>query len=265
MAINVETIKLDGISIKYFRFGTEGKPKIVIIPGLSLQSVTNSAQAIAKQYEIFANDYELYLIDRNEDIHEGYSMQDMASDTIKALDYLNISDANIMGASQGGMIAQIIAINAPKYVHSMVLCSTCSRVNPKDEVMNKWIHLAKSNDKEGLMEAFLQDVYTKDYYDKHKRAIKIFARYIKDEEMQRFVLMASPLLGLNLVDQLSSVNIPTLVCASKQDKVVPLYCVEELIEKLNAESMILDDSSHAMYDESPEFLPRAYDFFKKFN
>ena len=77
--------------------------------------------------------------------------------------------------------------------------------------------------------------------------------------------MATPILGFNVKEEIKKVNIPTLVCGSKQDQVVPYWCIEELITLLNAESLILEDSSHAMYDESPLFIPTLLKFFQKNN
>ena len=263
--MNVECVKADGISIKYFNFGTTGKPKVVIIPGLSIQSVTNSAALIATQYSILAKDFDIYLIDRNEEAKMGYTMEQMAKDTMFAMDAIGIKDANLLGASQGGMIAQEIAIMDKSYVHSLVLCSTSARVNPKDELITEWVNLAKENKKEELLLSFLKNVYTEDYYNKHNRAMKAFARFVTDADLRRFEIIAKPILGFNVVDKLKGINIPTLVAASKVDKVVPFYCSEELIDVLGAQSLILEDYSHAMYDEYPEFLPKVYEYLKSVN
>jgi pimeloyl-ACP methyl ester carboxylesterase len=48
-----------------------------------------------------------------------YSLDDMASDAIGVLDAIGVSAAHIVGASMGGMIAQLIAINHPERVLSL--------------------------------------------------------------------------------------------------------------------------------------------------
>ena len=57
-----------------------------------------------------------------------YTLSDMASDTAGVLDALEIPSAHIIGASMGGMIAQRLAIEHPKYVRS--LCSIMSSPRP---------------------------------------------------------------------------------------------------------------------------------------
>ncbi len=50
MSAQIETLKLDHFTMDYCRFG-QGKGTLVIIPGLSVQSVTPSADLIAEAYK----------------------------------------------------------------------------------------------------------------------------------------------------------------------------------------------------------------------
>jgi len=47
-------------------------------------------------------------------------MQDMAKDAVAVLDHYSIDKAQIVGASMGGMIAQLVALNHAKRVLSLV-------------------------------------------------------------------------------------------------------------------------------------------------
>ena len=59
-------------------------------------------------------------------LHSPYTLDDMAEDTVGLLDGLGIARAHIVGASMGGMIAQIIAARHPARVASLTLIMTTS-------------------------------------------------------------------------------------------------------------------------------------------
>jgi pimeloyl-ACP methyl ester carboxylesterase len=53
-----------------------------------------------------------------------YQLTDLALDTVGLLDHLGVRDAHVVGASMGGMIAQLVAIDHPQRVRT--LCSIMS-------------------------------------------------------------------------------------------------------------------------------------------
>ena len=77
------------------------------------------ADAIAKQYRRFHEDYIVYVFDRKRDFDDGYSVEDMAEDTAEAMKRLGLKDACVMGCSQGGMMAQVLAAKHPELVSQL--------------------------------------------------------------------------------------------------------------------------------------------------
>lgn len=55
-----------------------------------------------------------------------YTLEDLADDAIGLMDALEIPRAHIVGASMGGMIAQLVALRAPQRVESLSLIMTTS-------------------------------------------------------------------------------------------------------------------------------------------
>ena len=53
-----------------------------------------------------------------------YSLHDLAADVVACLDALELPAATLAGVSQGGMIAQIVAVEHPERVDGLVLIST---------------------------------------------------------------------------------------------------------------------------------------------
>jgi len=104
-----ETVKTYSFSMDFFKFG-RGRKTLVILPGLSVQSVMLSADAIEKAYCSLENDFTIYVFDRRKELPPVYSIDDMANDTAEAMSAAGIGRACIFGASQGAMTAVIRAI-----------------------------------------------------------------------------------------------------------------------------------------------------------
>ena len=66
-----------------------------------------------------------------EDYDGGYGLADMANDGFAVLDDLGLASAHVVGASMGGMIAQIMALSQPSRVRSLNLIYTAPCVDSR--------------------------------------------------------------------------------------------------------------------------------------
>ena len=85
-----------------------------------------------------------------------YDLKDMAEDAIGLMDHLLIDRAHIVGASMGGMIAQLVAFNYPDRCKSLISVMSTSG-NPKlprpsKEVIEGLTRQPKSSSKEDVIE-----------------------------------------------------------------------------------------------------------------
>ncbi len=141
-------IKIGQSDMYYISFG-KGNKNLIIIPGLGdgLRTVKGMAIPLALMYKKFAKEYTVYMFSRRNNLTNGFTTQDMAQDIAQAMNLLNISNADILGVSQGGMIAQGIAINNPEKVNKLVLAVTSSKTNEMiNNVVGNWIQLAEKED-----------------------------------------------------------------------------------------------------------------------
>jgi pimeloyl-ACP methyl ester carboxylesterase len=78
-----------------------------------------------------SNHFRLILFDNRDSgkssrCSETYTTETMAKDTLGLMDHLGIDQTHLLGTSMGGMIAQHVAMMAPKRVKSLILSSTTS-------------------------------------------------------------------------------------------------------------------------------------------
>ena len=66
MGIPIETVHTKSFAMDYFRFG-KGRKTLVILPGLSIQSVMGAADAVAAAYRSLEDSFTIYVFDRRAD------------------------------------------------------------------------------------------------------------------------------------------------------------------------------------------------------
>ncbi|MBI5898530.1 MAG: alpha/beta fold hydrolase [Rhodocyclales bacterium] len=138
--------------IEYESLGDPSHPAIVLIMGLGMQLIAwpdSFCQAlVARGFRVVRFDNrDAGLSDRTPGKKRGnlalamaaaalhlpvrtpYTLEDMAGDTVRLMDDLGIGQAHVVGASMGGMIAQILAAKFPRRVLSLssIMSSTGNR------------------------------------------------------------------------------------------------------------------------------------------
>lgn len=261
MAVKIETVNTSKFKMKYFKFGS-GEQVVAVIPGLSLKSVTESANSIANAFKVMGEKYTVYFFDRRTDCGEDYSVENMADDTAEAFDILGISGAFVYGVSQGGMISQLIALKRPGLVKKLALASTTSRITEQNSaVIKKWADLAAEKKILELIDCFIESVYSKEFAGKFGELIKQMLIGVSADELHRFEIYARACNGFDIYDELNKIACPIFALGAKGDKVFGCEPIVEIAEKTNARLYIYDNYSHAVYDEAPDFIERINLFF----
>ena len=252
-------------NVHYITFGKGDKP-LVMIPGLRLANINGGSKPVAWFYRMFAKEYKIYMFDRKDNIKDPCTIHDLAEDTVESMKVMNIENAYIFGASQGGAIAQDIAINHPELVRKMVLGVTLSRPNPVAEKNIKlWIDMAKKNGLTAVAEDYTYKGFSESYLRKNKLFIPMSLKIQKFMDKDRFIALAKAVLTVDTYDRLNEIKCPVLVLGGGKDKIASGEASIEIAEKLGCEYHIYEDLSHEAYSESKDFNRRIYEFFKKEN
>ncbi len=263
MLYNAKESKLNLLNtqLDYITFGRGAKP-LVMIQGLGTRGIKGSALSLAYMYRIFAKDYRVYLFDRRPDVRDGITVREMASDIAAAMDALGISNADVFGVSQGGMIAQYLAIDRPDLVRKLVLAVTLSRNNGTAlKVVNGWTELAERGDFKGLVADMAEKMYSDRYLKRYRPLMPILTVLQMPKDVGRFVALARACLTCETYDILDNIKCPTLVLGGGKDKVVTGAASEEIAGKLGCKIKMYENLGHAAYEEAQDFNRTAYEFF----
>ena len=262
--MKIETVKTGSFSMNYLRFG-QGKQALVILPGLSVQSVMGSAEAIAAAYQLLTKDFTLYVLDRRNELPEDYTLYDMAEDTAQALQALGLDRVCLFGASQGGMMAMHLAIEHPALVRRLILGSTTGHVTQEQlSLFQSWTALAKAGKAAELYLAMGKALYPEPLFEQSRELLKEMAKTVTAEELRRFVILAQAMDGFDDLDRLGSIACPVLVIGSRDDRVVgggaSLEIAEHLMPQPDHVLFLYDSYGHAAYDTAPDYRERMLRF-----
>lgn len=264
--IVIETAKTDDFEMKYCRFGY-GENILVILPGLSIQSVLISALAIEAAFEQFKKDYTIYLFERRNDLPQSYSVFDSARDAVKAFQTIGLEHFSLFGASYGGMIAMTIAAQNPAFVDKLVLAATSAKVDEEIfKTIGNWVSLAEKGNAKELYLAFGEALYPKEVFERSRGLLANAARTVTEEELKRFIILSEGIKGFDLTDRLDQIKCPVLAIGDKQDRVLGTAVTDTIAcymeQRSDFELYMYDGYGHAVYDMAPDFRERMMKFLK---
>src|SRR6266550_285753 len=126
----------NGIELEYQTFGERGAAPLLLIGGLGTQMISWDEEfcelLAGRGFWVIRYDNRDAGLSTWMDGGGEYGLDDMAGDSAGLLDALGVRAAHVVGASMGGFIAQLVALNHPDRV--LTLTSIMSGPNGDDQV-----------------------------------------------------------------------------------------------------------------------------------
>ena len=247
-------ITANGLSLEYDARGNPDNPAVLLIMGLGAQIMLwpepfcdllagrgfyvvrfdNRDIGLSQKFDDAGVPDTMALLQQSmagQPVESPYRLEDMAADGAGLLDALNISAAHVVGASMGGMIAQLLAIHHPEKVLSLTsIMSSSGRVGlppstpeaaqallgrpasaSKDDVVEHAVKLAAAIGSPGYpvpeenVRAFSEAIYDRSFYP-------------DGLPRQYAAIIASG----SRVDVLPAIAAPTLVIHGSHDPLLPV-------------------------------------------
>ena len=256
-------VRIGDTEMYYVSFG-KGTRNLVALPGLSdgLATVKGKAWILSRPYRKYLQDYTVYMFSRKNDMPEGYSIRDMAEDQALAMRELGIDQACVLGVSQGGMIAQFLAVDHPEMTAKLILAVTAPNANPVvEETVSAWIDMAERGDHTALMVDTAEKMYSEEYLRKKLKYFPMLARFTKPSNYDRFLKNSNAILGFDARAELSKIQCPTLILAGSEDHTVGNEAAYELNSAIAGSRLfIYEGLGHGAFEEAKDFYDRVLAF-----
>lgn len=266
-------VAVDGIEIEYAVSGPETGAPLVLVGGLGTQliswpdSLVNGL--VARGFRVIAFDNRdaglstafdeagpadlkaaFAAARAKQPVPAPYTLEDMADDVARLLDGLGIQAAHVVGSSNGGAIAQLVAIRHPARVLSLVsiMATSGRRGLPRpSEAAAAW--LSKARKPELSREEFMADAvetasvigspgFPRDEAALREKAGRLYDRSYRPLGHGRH-LLASIASGDGRVQYLGDIATPTLVIHGADDPLVPVGCAEDVANTVRDARMLV--------------------------
>ena len=251
----------------YYAVFVRGPKKLIALPGLSdgLATVKGKALVLSAPYKKFLKDYTVYMFSRKNDMPKRYTIRQMAADQAEAMKILGIDKACVMGVSQGGMVAQYLAIDYPELIDKLILAVTAPSANEVvTDAVSTWIEMAKKGNHTALMTDTAERMYSEKFLYKNRKFIPLLASFTKPKSYDRFFKNAYAILDFDAKDDLKNIKCQTLIIAGADDKTVGNEAARLLEEGiLGSEVFIYEGLGHGAYEEANDFYDRVYEFCER--
>lgn len=255
----------DGTRVAYGLGGVHDGEPMVMIQGLGADR-----RGWIRQQRAFGERYRLLLPDNRgvgqSDQPPGpYDLGEMAEDVLACMDDAGIGSAHVMGASMGGVIAQIIAALHPERTRSLTLaCTACRHHTWRRELLQSW---ADDVERNGMR----QFAASKSKWLVGPRSLRrfwpllgAFGGLALNVQPRSFVAQVRAILDADeeLRFELPNVEVPTLVIVGSQDILTPLADSEELAGLIpDSRLAVIRGGAHGfMFENAATFNETVLDF-----
>lgn len=246
------TETVDGVQLHYRCSGpVEGEP-VLLLHGLGVDGDGWVLQRRAlRHHRVLTLDNRG--VGRSDSPPGPYDLATMASDAVTVLDAEGVEAAHVVGASMGGVLAQLLAIHHPGRVRSLVLAATaCRHERWRRLLLTDWMEAATTGSAPALAELTTPFLF-------ESRLLRVLTRLARRRQRDQgreplggFVSQAAALLGMDdrLAERLGDVRVPTLVAVGEHDLLTTPDDAAEVAARIRgARFEVLTGVAHAVMVE----------------
>lgn len=248
----------DGTRINYWLGGRRDGEPLLLLQGLGADTRgwTFQKRALGARFRLIAVDNRG--VGRSDKPRGPYDLAVMADDAMAVLDHAGYGSAHVMGASMGGVLAQLVAVNHPTRVRSLVLaCTACHHYSWRKDLLREWADTAESFGMREMVTRNLEWFVGPRSVRRLWPAMTVLGPLAFNVPVSSFVAQIDAIVGMDdhLRDRLVDVEVPTLVTVGSQDVLTTQGDGEELADLIpRSELAVLRGGAHLfMVEQFPAF------------
>ena len=262
------------LEVPVVAFGAGSRP-LVIVPGLGdgLSSVEGRGRLLSWYYRKIPDRYRVYIVSRPRNMPDHYPIQDMAADLAALIETAGLARAgdgsqrgvDLWGISQGGMIAQWLAINEPQLVHRLALAITAAHATETlKRVVGSWMEMARSGRHGELIRDTMRKTFTRRYLRRFALIWPFLGLFYRPKSYRRFLIQAEACVRHDARSAVGRITIPTLVIGGGSDRILGPGAIEELANLVpGSELELYPELGHGAFEEATDATARIMAFLER--
>jgi aminoacrylate hydrolase len=249
-------ISIGDCHLYYERHGA-GFP-VLLISGLAgtAQYWNDQVPAFSRSFEVIVHDHRG--IGDSDSATCTSTMERMAADVVALMDALRIDKAHVVGHSAGGAVAQILAIQHPRRLASIVIAASWTKA---DAYFRRLFAYRKETllrlGPASYVQANTLFLYPSQYICRnHEKLRTVEAQALAHfPQTEHMVSRIDAVLAFDRTSELGRIRTPTLIVAAQDDMVTPAYFSEDLARRIpGAEAKFFPHGGHYF----PQVTPREF-------
>ncbi|HEX6291051.1 MAG TPA: alpha/beta fold hydrolase [Herpetosiphonaceae bacterium] len=261
---------INNIVLYYELHGPSAAPPLVLIAGRSSDHSAwlSNLRTLAETFRVLVFDHRG--VGRSTIPAPGYTIRDMAADTLGLMRRVGFERAHVVGTSMGGYIAQELALLAPQQIGALVLAGTVAHSDAwLDNVWTMTLKLAADEaQRETRVRQSLLLSFSPQFLN-NQGIVDGLVQYGVEKPQQPLEGLRGHVAACRSHDtrgRLERIVAPTLVLAGEQDVLMPLARVRQVADAIPGAAFEVLPGGHAFMTESPqEFNAAVRTFLEEHN
>ena len=225
----------------FYEVEGEGAPLILLHGGFATNETwSRQRAALSGLYQVFLPERRGH--GRTADVAGPTGFDLMARDTVAFMDAVGLKQADMVGWSDGGIVALELALAAPERVRRLVLIGTAANIDGYTDETRQWNETATPDD----MPVFIRDAYARLSPDGADHFPVVFDKLVQ-------VWRREPRHDLA---ELARITAPTLVLIGDNDVLTVEHAAAMKAALPNGQLAVVPDADHFVMFAKPDLVNR---------
>jgi 3-oxoadipate enol-lactonase len=248
----------DGCKLFYRQYRVDSSNSVVIF----LNGTTQTTIYWGSHVPVFSRRFPLLCYDarcqgQSEAGAAPISLQLHVSDLYHLMGHLGIDKAQLVGISHGARVGLEFAVEYPRRVEKLVLCSIGARTSDRCRAfIRSWLEILNLCGLRAMAWAAMPTVFGNRFLGHHRKTLdKIVNAVVRRNDKNALTAQLEALLRYPQADGIpADLNIPALIVSGSEDPLVDYNDVRQLADRCKARLVQLEGVGHSVPAEAQELF-----------